>query len=238
MKKQILTNLRQNQFIDLVKFTPIVLIFSLPFIFLLKSDMDIVSIVLTLVSGIISLLFVYKYLKMALIMVFPSKSKLFERYGGLKNLVNVIGETESSIEYEVKDIIASKKFILDREDYRKLICLDDVLLIYKVKQKTNGFIDFYYLEITDKYGYHVQYKFFRNEWMEFHTLFMHLQKRKGIRFGYSKENQDYVIKNIVKLADNGTQESNVDYYCPDCKNLIEFHDECCSECGCKINWNE
>lgn len=237
MRKEILKNFRHNQLIDLIKITPVVILFGVPFLLLLKKELDIFYLVLILFFGSVTFLLLYKLLKIAFIMIRPSNSNLFLRYGGLDNIERIISEINLTIEYEVNDVVVSKKYILDRRDYRKLTHLNDILNIYKVEQRTNGFTDYYYLVMTDKYGFDFRYKFYRSEWMKLNFLYMHLKNNCSAKFGFSEESKNYVKNNIIKIEKN-VEEINRKYYCPDCKDQIEKDDKFCRKCGCKMNWND
>ena len=237
---KVINNIRKNEIKKAVIMLIKALIFTGIMISLLLSGDDIKDLIFALlIVGVFVVLFDYGLIKCIVIIINPLKSDLFKKYGSPEEIAEILDEIETTIEYEDKHLIISKKYISDKKDYSKMVACDDVLGVHKLVHKTNYIVDYYQIVITDKYGNEITYSYPVKEEEKCDNLLMLIvSKCKNAKAGYTKQEQDYIKANKQTLPDTIKPKNEDEYICPDCNNKILFGDKFCKECGCKLNWQE
>lgn len=191
---------------------------------------------------------VWLFCKCFILVIEPSKSNIFKKYGSIEVLEKIMEEIENTIEYEDKQIIVSKNYVADKKDFEKILAYKDILRVHKLVHKTNFVIDRYDVVITDKYNFEMSYSYPVQEEKKVDSLIWLIgSKCENAKLGYTKEAKEHIEKNKEELPqyDNIKEEikqeafiekSIEEYACPDCNNKIENGDKFCKNCGCKIDW--
>lgn len=186
--------------------------------------------------------FIWLFSKCFLLVIDPSKSNIFRKYGSVERLEEIMDEIEQTIEYEDKQIIVSKNYVADKKDFEKILAYKDILRVHKLVHKTNFVVDSYSVVITDKYNFEISYAYpVKQEETVDKIIALVGSKCENAKLGYTKEAAEYVKDNIEDLPKvnqiKNEQKEDTKYACPDCKNIIAYGDKFCKNCGCKINWN-
>lgn len=140
--------------------------------------------------------FAYGFVKNFYYYLHPNKNNIYNLYGNLDDVVN---EISSSIEYDDKQIIISKNYIICKKDYRKLVHLNDILGVYIQVHKTNYVTDSYNIIVHNKYNdvYNFEYSNYEKD-IANNVLAILTFKCKNAKFGYTNETLQYVHNNIVE----------------------------------------
>lgn len=185
---------------------------------------------------------VWLFCKSFILVIDPSKSNIFKKYGSVEKLEQIMEEIENTIEYEDKQIIVSKNYVADKKDFEKILAYKDILRVHKLVHKTNFVIDRYDVVITDKYNYEMSYSYSVQDEKKVDSLILLIgSKCDNAKLGYTKEAKEHIEKNKEELPKDivkeDVKEKNIEEYaCPDCNNKIENGDKFCKNCGCKIDW--
>lgn len=198
-----------------------------------------------LLFGGIGGLMVWIFIKSFDLVINPSKSDIFKKYGSIEKLESIMEEIEHSIEFEDKQIIVAKNYVADKKDFEKIIAYKDILRVHKRVHKTNFVVDGYYVVITDKYNYEMSYPYRREEEEKVDKLILLIgSKCDNAKLGYTKEAEEHINKNKEKLPENIIEDKLEEkkdaikvYACPDCNEKIEKGDKFCKNCGCKMDWS-
>lgn len=165
------------------------------------------------------------------LVVNPFDSDILKKYGSVEKINAILEEIDNTKEYADDVIVISKKYISDPNVIEKIIACKDVLQIYKIVHKTNFIIDYYQIQLVDKYGEEIGYRFYDLEKVN-KILGILANKCVNACIGYTNDAQEYVNQNKIKLP----KDVGYDYVCPNCSNDIEYGDKFCKECGYQMNW--
>lgn len=132
--------------------------------------------------------FLKKFIKNFYYYIYPSKS--------IDNEIDsIFDEIFSSIEYQDNEVIISQKYMLSKKDYRLLVNLDDVLIVYIREHKTNFVTDSYGIVVVDN---HNNSYFYPNPKEAVNNILnILLYKCKNAKFGYTDENFKYAMQNTI-----------------------------------------
>lgn len=181
--------------------------------------------------------------KSFILVIEPSKSNVFKKYGSIEKLESIMEEIENTTEYEDNQIIVAKNYVADKKDFEKILAYKDILRVHKLVHKTNFVIDRYDLVITDKYNFELSYSYAVKDEKKVDNLILLIgSKCNNAKLGYTQEAKEHIKKYKEELPENvieeKTQVNDIELYaCPDCQNEIEAGDKFCKNCGCKIDWS-
>lgn len=242
MKYNIYKNIRKNNF-KMSIYTFIIGAFGIAgsLYYLLNGGLEAWFIIL--LFGGIGGLFAWCFVKTIILVIDPSKSDVFKKYGGLERLEKIMEEIENSIEFEDNQIIVSKNYVADKKNFEKIMAYKDILRVHKTVHKTNFVVDGYYVTITDKYNQVTSYRYHVSEEEKVDKLILMIgSKCENAKMGYTKESEEHIKKYKQELPQNVIADNNKNneivkgYACPDCTEEIEEGDKFCKNCGCKIDW--
>lgn len=201
---------------------------------------------LVLLFGAMGSVMIFIFFKSIIVVIDPTKSDIFKKYGGIEEVEKIMNEIENTIEYEDNQIIVAKNYVADKKDFEKIIAYKDVLRVHKLVNKRN-FVDVSYsVVITDKYNLNLNYTYPVKEEKKVNDLILLIgSKCNNAKIGYTKEVEEHIKKykqklpqnDIVKKETKENKEIKMELYaCPDCNEKIEIGDKFCKNCGCKIDW--
>ncbi len=128
--------------------------------------------------------------------------RLFRKYGSPDELAERIAEGSMQPLLESKQALITDSFIMKYGDFESFVPFSDVLLLYRKEHRTNGVLDGIYLVVHDSYGDSFDYPF---KLGKKHTEDMNIAANEiaksapNCRFGYTKENLEYVKQNARKI---------------------------------------
>jgi len=232
-----ITNLKSAILCFILGFGP-----NLGFYFAVTEDSS-DRLIMLVVFGLLALLMDYLFIKCMILVINPYKSNIFNKYGSVERLEEIMDEIEETIEYEDKQIIVSKNYVADKKDFEKILAYKDILRVHKLVHKTNFVVDSYSVIITDKYNFEISYVYpVKQEETVDKLIALIGSKCDNAKLGYTKEAAEYVRDNIEVLPKANQikkdRKEDTKYACPDCKSVIAYGDKFCKNCGCKINWEE
>ncbi len=136
----------------------------------------------------------------AKVVIDPSKSDVFKKYGDESVIMKIVDEIEKTVEYDDGKIVISQNYVFDKNDIEKLVACKDVLRVHKLEHKTNFFTDGYALVITDKYDCEIKYFYNSQDEETVDKLIAMLsEKCTNAMFGYTAQSEKYVMDNKIKL---------------------------------------
>ena len=166
-------------------------------------------------------------IKSLLIAINPLKSKIFQKYGSYQNLQRIIDEINNTVEYKDKEIIISKNYVADPNDYERIVACDDILRVHKFIKKKNFAVVSYSVVLTDKYGFELHFTYSENQEKKVDELLLMIgSKCKNAQFGYTKATSKYINENKEELPKRSMEEIKKDI-------IIQ-----CKVCGKEIKYNE
>lgn len=189
---------------------------------------------------------IWLFCKCFILVIDPSKSNIFKKYGSVEKLEKIMEEIESTIEYEDNQIIVSRNYVADKKDFEKILAYKDILRVHKLVHKTNFVVDRYDVVITDKYNFEMSYSYPVQDEKKVDSLILLIgSKCDNAKLGYTKEAKKHIEKNkedlpkdmVEELKEDNVEKIVDEYACPDCQNKIEIGDKFCKNCGCKIDWS-
>ena len=191
---------------------------------------------LILFFGSIGCFMSWLFYKCFILVIDPSKSDIFKKYGTVEELEKIIEEIENTIEYEDKKIIIAENYVADKKDFEKILAYKDILRVHKLVHKTNFVIDRYDLVITDKYNFQTSYSYEVKEEHKVDELIILIgSKCSNAKLGYTREAESHIKKYKEDLP-NAVSKNEEKYACPDCNEMISKNEKYCKNCGCKIDW--
>ena len=209
MNQEILKNIRKNEIKGLILF----LIFSIfPNIFLIYSLINeekdwFVIIILTILAIPID----WICIKCLIVAINPLKSNIFQKYGSYQNLEKIIEEINNTIEYEDDELIISKNYIADPNDYQRIIACKDILRVHKLVRKKNFAVISYSIVLTDKYNFELPFTYSKNDEEKVDKLLLLIgSKCNNAELGYTKATSQYVKENKEHLPNISIEEIKED----------------------------
>lgn len=130
------------------------------------------------------------------------ESRLFRKYGTPDELAARIAEGSMQPLLESSQALVADSFIMKHGYYESFVPFSDILLLYRKEQRTNGVLTGIYLVVHDSYGDSFEYPF---KMGKKHEGDMNLvadeiaKNAPNCRFGYTKDNLDYVKQNARKI---------------------------------------
>ena len=172
-----------------------------------------------------------------LLAVKPINDDVFKKYGTPDNVSKILKEIEQNKIYEDKNMIMSKKYITDKRDISKLVSCDDILGAHKVIHRTNYVIDYYGVEITDKYRKIIDYTYDTSEEETVNKILGILsQVCPNAVIGYTNDELKNINNNAVKLPKE--IKSQEVFKCDNCGAIVSEDVKECPNCGERFDENE
>lgn len=176
-----------------------------------------------------AVLFDWLAIKGLIIFVDPTKDPVFKKYGSPAKVASIIDNIEKHKIYENKNIILSDKYYFNKHDYSDLVAFDDILGVHKLVHKRNFYIDYYAVQIIDKYGFEHSITFRPKEENECNKLLEIFADRcLFAEIGYTDKEREHIKNNTEKLPDSYNE--NDDILCDSCGSIILDEDTICPKC--------
>ena len=205
---KIIKNVRMNSLLDALKLllpTAVLLAFFLCMVYgaFFYDGFNGKALFLVVVSGLFTIVAVVAFIKKIILVFKPLRSDVFKKFGDLDKLTQICDELKHTKEYEDNSIVISKNYISHPERINMLIEIEGVLAVHKSVHKTNFFVDYYQVVITDNYGETFNFTYPEDEEEKcLYVLGLLAEKCKNAKFGYTQEAMDYVRNNKATLGED------------------------------------
>ena len=154
------------------------------------------------VSSILSIYWFFRLRDSIKMMTHPLEGAVFKKYGGIENVVAIINEIENTIEYEDNQLILSKRFLMEKNDYEVLVAYEDILRVHKLVHRTNGIITYYEVTVIDRFDDRIGFIYNKDSEKNVDQILMMLtQKCKRAKLGYTSELFSYIKENKENLEE-------------------------------------
>lgn len=166
----------------------------------------------------------------------PMKDDVFKKYGTPENVSKIINEINQNKIYEDRNMIISKEYITDKENIAKLVACKDILGAHKVVHRTNFVIDWYGLEIIDKYRDSIGYTYGAKEENTVNQILGIIGSLcPNAEIGYTDKELKHINNNAEKLPKEIKQSM---FKCSECGAICYEGDKYCKNCNAIFDEDE
>ncbi len=218
------TNIKQSIFL----FFPMSIFTCMFFVMITMfiSEIDYEYLIIAIIIGFIDIFVILAFIRSLSLAINPINADVFKKYGDPENINKIIKEIEQNKIYENEDMIISRKYIHNKRNLEKLIACDDILGAHKIVHKKNFVIDYYEIDIIDKYRQHSSFIFDTSKESEVNNILLLLsQICQNAVIGYSNAELNNINNNAVELPTEIKRQR-----LPKCENCGASIPESAKEC--------
>ncbi len=186
-------------------------------------------IILSIICGFFAFFADKIFIEAIILSINPLKDDVFKKYGSPQKVSKILNELEKNKIYEDKNMIISKNYISDKRNIAKLVACEDVLGAHKVVHKTNYIVDYYAVQIIDKYRHSTGYTYGVKEEETVHKILSILDKIcPNAEIGYTNEELKNINNNAIKLPKEIKEDAI--FKCSECGAICHEGDKYCKNC--------
>lgn len=172
------------------------------------------------------------FIKYLIVAFNPTKDNVFKKYGSPKDVQKILDNLNKNKIYEDDNLIMSNNYITRKKDYSDLVCFKDILGVHKLQHKRNGFINYFGVVLTDKYGFEHSYNYEVNNEKQCDELLLLISSLcPNAELGYTKKQKQHIKENKEKLPNTCEGEKKAELFaCSNCGAICKEDDKFCENC--------